>query len=832
MLLPCRFLLRLLLAAAPGVAAAAQCTPEWQPGEPLPQLRGSVRATQNWDPDGAGPLPSVLVVCGEFDAGALFDTNLATWNGSEWGALPGAPAGDFRAMCVWNGQLAIAGSSVWTFDGAAWTNLGAVTGFADHASAIVVYQNSLCVVGPFAAVGGWPAHRVATYTGSGWVGLGGGFGSGTPLAVTVFNGLLHVGGDLVPGGGSAVAHLQAWTGSTWTPVGLWNGPIETLAVRNGTSAANSFLYAGGSFTVINNILAAPLVARFSPATNAWAAQGSLAAVSGATRCTRLYVRGIGISSFEVVAGAAGATNDLCWRWTGTTWTTLGNVPTGAQPTAPTAIGFYGSEYIVGIAPPTGATPSSLYRLAGFWQSVRRHGFSGDVYSVGTHAGEPVIAGAFTSIGGLSATRIARGRPGAWQTFGSGLSGPVFALATLANGDLIAAGAFTSAGGIAANHVARWDGASWHALGSGTNATVLGLAVTPDGDLFAAGSFTAAGGVAASRIARWDGTAWHALGSGVDGELNAVVALANGDVVVGGTLTMAGGIPASRIARWDGTAWHALGAGLGSGLSGTAYAMAVAPDGELWVCGNYRFAGGVPANRLARWNGSAWSAAPSPPFGTWSSDLLDIAVLPDGSVAVGGYMQAGGSSAWRLVGGTWTSLQVDGTVSELGVGGDGALLAVGTFEQTGGEVALAFGEWSPGCAPAAPAYGNGCAGTGGPDVLTATTLPWDGQTLRTRATGLPQLSLALVIYGFSQISVPIAALLPEGLPGCDLLVAPDILGLALANAGAVDSEVFIAPLPSLVGVTFYHQVLPLELDAGAAIVAITATNGLALTVGSY
>jgi hypothetical protein len=36
----------------------------------------------------------------------------------------------------------------------------------------------------------------------------------------------------------------------------------------------------------------------------------------------------------------------------------------------------------------------------------------------------------------------------------------------------------------------------------------------------------------------------------------------------------------------------------------------------------------------------------------------------------------------------------------------------------------------------------------------------------------------------------------------------------------------------VGAVFYHQVLLLELDGVPALTGITATNGLALTVGSY
>jgi len=49
--------------------------------------------------------------------------------------------------------------------------------------------------------------------------------------------------------------------------------------------------------------------------------------------------------------------------------------------------------------------------------------------------------------------------------------------------------------------------------------------------------------------------------GVEGRVTAVAAAPNGDLYVGGDFTKAGGMAANRIARWDGRSWHALGDGL-------------------------------------------------------------------------------------------------------------------------------------------------------------------------------------------------------------------------------------------------------------------------------
>ncbi|MFN9275179.1 MAG: hypothetical protein ACK6D2_05535, partial [Planctomycetota bacterium] len=102
-----------------------------------------------------------------------------------------------------------------------------------------------------------------------------------------------------------------------------------------------------------------------------------------------------------------------------------------------------------------------------------------------------------------------------------------------------------------------------------------------------------------------------MGAGVDSAVRAFARLPNGDLVAGGAFTIAGGNPASRIARWDGSAWWPLGAGV-TGSSGpptvtTVECMLVLPNGDLVVGGNFTTPSGVPANSIARWNGATWSA---------------------------------------------------------------------------------------------------------------------------------------------------------------------------------------------------------------------------------
>jgi hypothetical protein len=112
---------------------------------------------------------------------------------------------------------------------------------------------------------------------------------------------------------------------------------------------------------------------------------------------------------------------------------------------------------------------------------------------------------------------------------------------------------------------------------------------------------------------------------------------------GGSFTTAGGIAANRIAKWDGSSWQPL----GSGLEGGEYSMDVLglitfDDGTgpaLYAGGRFTTAGGVAASSIARWDGSSWSALGS---GT-SPGIIALSVFDDGAGAAlyagGGFLSA-------------------------------------------------------------------------------------------------------------------------------------------------------------------------------------------------
>lgn len=187
--------------------------------------------------------------------------------------------------------------------------------------------------------------------------------------------------------------------------------------------------------------------------------------------------------------------------------------------------------------------------------------------------------------------------------------------------------------------------------------VLALVVHDDGAgggpaLFAGGSFIEIGGLELPYAARWNGTSWSGLSSGLNGEVRALAVhddgLGSGPALyAAGEFTVAGGVAASRIARWDGSAWSAL----GSGLSGTAHALVSFDDGTgsgpaLYVGGAFTHAGGIAVQRVARWDGSAWHAVGGGVQGT----VRSLAGFDDGS-GNGPELYAGGISLDGLDGQT-------------------------------------------------------------------------------------------------------------------------------------------------------------------------------------
>jgi hypothetical protein len=337
----------------------------------------------------------------------------------------------------------------------------------------------------------------------------------------------------------------------------------------------------------------------------------------------------------------------------------------------------------------------------------------------------------------------------WLSLGTATAptiGPasVRAMAFAANGDLLVGGSFQVIGGVPVANVARWNGSSWSAVGAGVSGTVHDLLVTASGDLVAGGLFAVVSPFANANVARWNGLSWQALGSGTQSVLPAnagvydVAELANGDIVAAGQFEAAGGVPAYKVARWDGSVWSAMGGGIEQygpyGEPSYVFAIERAATGELFVAGNFATVSGRDGRGLARWNGAAWRPARTAGIGSAASAVHRTAA---GEVFLGGpFRDIDGTvhaGIARRVGNGWAP--VGAGIADFGVFGPGvaAITSLASGELVvGGSFPGAVGVPSPGLVAwngsAWAPLGGGLANLGSPPQVEALHVATNGDLL--------------------------------------------------------------------------------------------------------
>jgi len=633
-----------------------------------------VRSVAVYD-DGSGP---ALYAGGSFaSAGGVTVNHIARWDGSAWTGLSGpsdtGTNGGVYALAVYDdgsGPALFAGGAFWAagglggvyriarWDGSAWSKLTGPsgTGADDFVSTLAVYDDgsgpALYVGGYFTSAGGRTVNRVAKWDGSAWFRLESPSGVGTSdwvCTLAVYDdgsgSALYVGGYFATAGGVTVNHIARWNGSTWSAIGGPSGTgtnraVLTLAVYD--DGSGPALYAGGDFATAGGVIANH-VARWDG--SAWSGLSEPSGVGASDEVYALAVYDDGSGPALYAGGALGAAGgaivDGVGKWDGHVWSGLGG---------PSAVGVNGEVYALAVYD-DGSGPA-LY-----------------------------AGGSFTTAGGSTVNHIARWDGTTWSGLGGpsavGVDDDVYSLAAYDDGGgpvLYAGGWFETAGGLTVNGIARWDGTTWSRLigpaGVGVDDAVDTLAVYDDGSgpaLYVGGWFDTAGGVTVNHIARWNGSAWSGLSnpSGPDpGTSGRVLTLAVYDdgsgpaLYVGGWFTSAGGVIVNRIARWDGNVWSGLDGPSATGVDDDVYDLAAHDDGNgpaLYAGGAFTSAGGVTVNRVARWNGSAWTGLSGPSAMGVDGAVDALAQYDDGSgptlYAGGDFISAGGLlssniAAWR------------------------------------------------------------------------------------------------------------------------------------------------------------------------------------------
>jgi len=154
----------------------------------------------------------------------------------------------------------------------------------------------------------------------------------------------------------------------------------------------------------------------------------------------------------------------------------------------------------------------------------------------------------------------------------------------------------------------------------------------------------------------------------------------------------GALAASRVAKWNGTIWSAL----GTGMDGTVQAFAVYDDGSgpaLYAGGNFETAGGVPVHGVARWDGTNWSS-----LNGGANDIV-FAIATDGNdvYIAGSFQSVGGVGATNIArwdGTNWWPLGegTDAVIYCLAAR-NGHVYCGGNFKKAGGINATNIAHWN-------------------------------------------------------------------------------------------------------------------------------------------
>ncbi|MBI4929710.1 MAG: T9SS type A sorting domain-containing protein [Bacteroidetes bacterium] len=260
--------------------------------------------------------------------------------------------------------------------------------------------------------------------------------------------------------------------------------------------------------------------------------------------------------------------------------------------------------------------------------------------------------------------------------------------------------------------------NWSALDRGFNYPPRILfADTISNTLYAGGGFSKTGfwgdtnGKWVMGIAQWNGIFWDSLGCGVDnpsclpsiGTPNNVLAITRykNEIYAGGAFAYAGSISAWGIAKWDGNAWINIGDAqtydaLHNIIQGAVDGLYIY-NNELYILGDFEIIGGINASKIAKFDGTTWTAFP-PLDTTTGGSAISSAVFYHGDLYVAGNFDGGNGlkdiarfngSNWQTVGGGFTGLNTG--VNKLYVWND-TLFAGGYFQKTGGDPGNNIAAW--------------------------------------------------------------------------------------------------------------------------------------------
>jgi hypothetical protein len=194
-------------------------------------------------------------------------------------------------------------------------------------------------------------------------------------------------------------------------------------------------------------------------------------------------------------------------------------------------------------------------------------------------------------------------------------------------------------------------AQWVPVGSGMDNYVWGSAVY-NGNLYASGNFEHADGNSALAIAKWNGSAWSDVGGGFQQNAfsNVIRGLIvyNNELIAGGYVDSVSGMAIHKVARWNGSTWSAM----GTDCPISTINCFVIHNGELYAGGE---GSGAVKVCVAKWDGTNWTGLDVEGNNTdvWSMASYNGALYAGGAFSNFNGQGIGGVAKWD--GSTWSNI---------------------------------------------------------------------------------------------------------------------------------------------------------------------------------
>ncbi|MCA0351327.1 MAG: cadherin-like domain-containing protein [Chloroflexi bacterium] len=421
---------------------------------------------------------SQLYISGQFTS-TLVPTmkNVAAWNGTSWHTFGTGLAGSIHNLTIMDGELYVlnrptgVGYEYLHWDGDEWTLLTNLASMnypyrnnwllPPHAM-FVQYQQELLLIGEigYSSDSSQPVHHgdsTLRWNGTHWDSMSpnGIFAPQSAAIATDDENLLVAARTFYWGNGTA-SLAQFGSNQQWQTI------VERQYTLEPPQALEAFQQS--HFIVANNTL-------YQAASTTWNQIGVIHVVDAIAQSNnKLYVAG----DFEQFNGV---TAHNLVTWDGTQWQAL-NTPASFDQVV--LIEAHGNDVYI----------SDGFQLAR-WDGTQWTTLATNVVNIGSieaTANGVYIAGTFSSVGGVTAPKIAYWNGTVWAGLSGTISGSINDLEMGADGLYVAGNFFGLNNGIVSPGILRWDGAAWHGVGGGVqtlkypsgvgNGTVQRLAATP------------------------------------------------------------------------------------------------------------------------------------------------------------------------------------------------------------------------------------------------------------------------------------------------------------------------------------------------------------------